>query len=63
MVQLSTVEGEHHFGVVRYVGDMPGVAGTWAGVELESEVKGGHGGTVGGRKGKLADKPNTNEVF
>ena len=34
MVQLSTVEGEHHFGVVRYVGDMPGVAGTWAGVEL-----------------------------
>merc|ERR1712233_202813 len=29
---------------------MPGVAGTWAGVELESEVKGGHGGTVGGRR-------------
>jgi len=35
---------------VRYVGDMPGVAGTWAGVELESEVKGGHAGTVGGRR-------------
>ena len=50
MVQLSTVEGENHFGVVRYVGDMPGVAGTWAGVELESEVKGGHAGTVGGRR-------------
>ena len=38
MVQLSTVEGEHHFGVVRYVGDMPGVAGTWAGVELEGPL-------------------------
>ena len=50
MVQLATPQGEHLFGVVRYVGDLSGQQGRWAGVEMENELKGGHGGTVGGRR-------------
>jgi ubiquitin thioesterase CYLD len=50
MVQLRTPEGENLFGVVRFEGEVPGAAGRWAGVEMENEVKGGHSGTVGGKR-------------
>ena len=50
MVQLRSAEGEHLFGVVRYVGEAPGAAGRWAGVEMEGELKGGHAGLVAGQR-------------
>ena len=43
MVQLETQQGEQMFGVVKYIGDVPG-PGRWAGVEMEDEVRGGNNG-------------------
>ena len=45
MVQLETQQGEQMFGVVKYIGDVPG-PGRWAGVEMEEEVRGGNNGWV-----------------
>ena len=45
MVQLETQQGEKLFGVVKYIGDVPG-PGRWAGVEMEEEVRGGNNGWI-----------------
>ena len=51
MVQLETQQGEQLFGVVRYIGDVHGQGGRWAGVEMEEEVRGGNNGWMQVSKG------------
>lgn len=48
MVQLETQQGDKLFGVVKYIGDVPG-PGRWAGVEMEEEVRGGNNGWIQNR--------------
>jgi len=61
MVQLETQQGEQLFGVVRYIGDVPGQGGRWAGVEMEEEVRGGTSGWVQNRP--LFSCPDGKGVF
>eukprot|EP00092_Neocalanus_flemingeri_P002451 GFUD01002621.1.p1 GENE.GFUD01002621.1~~GFUD01002621.1.p1 ORF type:complete len:843 (+),score=248.73 GFUD01002621.1:275-2530(+) len=49
MVQLETQQGEQLFGVVKYIGDVPGQGGRWAGVEMEEELRGGNNGWMQNR--------------
>lgn len=60
MVQLETQQGEQMFGVVKYIGDVPG-PGRWAGVEMEDEVRGGNNGWLQNRP--LFNCPEGKGVF
>lgn len=60
MVQLETQQGEQMFGVVKYIGDVPG-PGRWAGVEMEDEVRGGNNGWLQNRQ--LFSCPEGKGVF